>query len=57
MEQVATVGDDDIIFVLKHGVGEKLSVANVLTAEITDRAAIDVESQKTRTMIVGISDT
>ena len=51
------MGDDDIIFVLKYGVGKKFRGADIATAERVNRAAIDVEGQKTGTMVVGVSDT
>ena len=53
---MAAVSDDDIVLVLKHGVGKKLCGANILTAERVNRAAKDVESQKTGTMIVRVGD-
>ncbi len=56
MEQVPPVGDDDIILVLKHGVGKKLRRANILTAERANRPK-DVDKQKTRTMVIGVGDT
>ena len=49
--------DDDIVFVLKHGVGKKLCRANIFTAERVNRAARDVESQEAWAMIIGVGDT
>src|ERR1700730_11756778 len=53
---MATMRDDDIVFVLKHGVGKKLCGANIFTAERINRATRDVESDKPRTMVVGVGD-
>src|SRR5947208_17060414 len=53
---MAAVGDDQIIFVLKHRVRKELLRTNIWIAEAANSRAEDVDSQKTRTMVIRIRD-